>query len=214
MTDTHIGEPVNRGKMLFLFVAVAVVTSLLIGGYLVWASWNTSDRITANEKRLDSLEQAVGALSIAIDEARSRDQIIPTPEEILRAAGVNADDLLPRPGPPGPIGSPGPRGLPGERGPVGPTGQVGPQGERGADGVTGATGEIGPQGPAGEQGPAGADGAQGESGPPGPAGADGPPGPAGPRGPAGATCPAGFHGDTLTLNTPGGQVSVFTCIAG
>ena len=210
----------SRTKWLFWFVAASVAVAVLFGVYLVWASWNTSDRITASEKRLDSLEQAVAALSLAIDEARTRDQKIPTPESILEAAGLHPEDLLPRPGPPGATGPQGPAGLPGERGEQGPTGSVGPQGERGTDGLPGATGGIGPPGPAGEQGPPGATGAQGEPGPIGPAGSDGipgpvgPPGPRGEPGPAGSACPSGFHGESLILNRPGGQVTVFACIAG
>lgn len=170
--------------------------------------------------RLDTLEHALTALSLAIDEARTRDQKIPTPESILEAAGLHPEDLLPRPGPPGATGPQGPAGLPGERGPAGPAGQVGPQGERGTDGLPGATGGFGPPGPAGEQGPPGATGARGEPGPIGPAGSDGipgpvgPPGPRGEPGPAGSACPSGFHGESLILNRPGGQVTVFACIAG
>jgi len=37
-------------------------------------------------------------------------------------------------------------------------------------------------------------------------------GPPGPAGPPGMTCPAGFQADTLTLNAPGGQVTMYVCL--
>lgn len=101
-------EHASRSKWLFWFVLAATVVSVLFGGYIIWRQWDTSDRVTANERRLDSLEQAVAALSVAIDEARANDQVIPTPEQILEAAGVEPGELLPRPGPPGERGERGP----------------------------------------------------------------------------------------------------------
>lgn len=56
---------------------------------------------------------------------------------------------------------------------------------------------------------------QGERGPPGPEGPRGPEGPVGPIGPAGPPgmqCPPGFSAETLTLNSPGGQVTLFVCM--
>lgn len=185
-----------------------------------------SDR--EQDERLGELENAVSALALAIDEARANDQLIPTPEDILRAAGVHPDDLLPRPGPPGPTGPQGVQGRPGERGATGPPGAPGLPGEAGEQG---SVGEIGPQGVSGEQGPPGATGARGEPGPIGPAGSQGPPGPAGPpgptgetgargpagptgaQGPAGMVCPSGFHADTFAFNAPGGQIVVFACVS-
>ena len=224
MNDAQLADR-NRAQWLFWFVAAAVTVSLALGGYLIWSQWDTSNRVDSNAKRLDALEVAVGALSVAIDEARSNNQLIPTPEEILEAAGVNADDLLPRPGPPGDTGPAGPIGSRGEQGPSGPSGAPGLPGERGEPGPAG---EVGPQGERGEQGPPGASGAQGEpgpigpvgpvgtsgpAGPPGPTGERGPTGPQGPPGPEGLQCPVGFHSGNLTLNTPGGQVTVFACVA-
>lgn len=223
MNDAELAEPVNRGKMLFWFVAAAVIISLLLGAYLVWASWDTSDRLTANEQRLDSLEHAVAALSIAIDEARARDQIIPTPEQILAAAGVNADDLLPRPGeqgPPGVTGSTGPTGTTGatgEQGPIGETGAQGIPGEKGdtgEQGIPGIQGEKGDPGEQGIQGEQGLPGVKGDTGEQGPKGDTGERGPVGPPGPAGSSCPSGFHGGTVAINTPGGQTTIFACLAG
>ena len=62
-----------------------------------------------------------------------------------------------------------------------------------------------PTGGPGEPGPAG------PPGPPGPAGATGPAGPAGP--PGAVECPAGFSEGELVINHPGGQVTLFTCLA-
>lgn len=45
-------------------------------------------------------------------------------------------------------------------------------------------------------------------------GATGPAGPRGPTGPAGAeSCPAGFEPGELVINHPGGQVTLFSCLA-
>jgi hypothetical protein len=87
---------------------------------------------------------------------------------------------------PGPVGPPGPKG---DQGPVGPEGPAGPAGE-------GGPGPIGPQGPAG------------------PAGPQGPAGPAG-GGTGGGPCegaPAGYEPGFLQINTPGGQVKIWTCL--
>jgi len=65
---------------------------------------------------------------------------------------------------------------------------------------------TGPQGPPGETGPRGE---QGETGPPGPIG------PQGPAGVGGGTCggaPPGYSPGILQINTPGGQVRIFTCL--
>jgi hypothetical protein len=54
-----------------------------------------------------------------------------------------------------------------------------------------------------------------EVGQPGPAGPAGPVGPAGPTGATGAdglACPAGFTAGELVLNSPGGQVRLWTCL--
>lgn len=49
-----------------------------------------------------------------------------------------------------------------------------------------------------------------EEGPPGPAG---PPGPKGDKGdPGGTTCPTGYVFGKLTINHPGGQTVIFTCM--
>jgi type II secretory pathway pseudopilin PulG len=143
----------------------------------------------------------------------------------------------------GPKGDQGIQGIPGERGATGDTGEQGvpgQTGERGPTGDTGATGTTGERGPAGAEGDDGAPGPvgppglqglpgpQGEQGIPGPVGPEGPAGPAGPQGepgpagppgpqgepgPAGTMCPAGFVADTLTFNMPGGQMTVFACVA-
>lgn len=215
MNDVQLADR-SRVKRLFWFTAAAIAISLLLASVLLWWRLDTTNRIDANEARLDALERAVAALSVAIDQARNNDQVIPTPEEILKAAGINAGDLLPRPGEqgsPGPSGPPGERGARGPAGPQGLPGERGAQGDTGANGATGETGAVGPPGPAGEQGPPGATGPAGEPGPTGPAGSVGPPGPRGEPGPAGPICPSGFHGDRLTLNTPGGQVTVFVCLS-
>lgn len=47
----------------------------------------------------------------------------------------------------------------------------------------------------------------GEPGPPGPPGPEGPPGPAGDF-----SCIAGYTPGILQLNTPGGQVRIYTCL--
>ena len=89
----------------------------------------------------------------------------------------------------------------GEQGPPGPPG---PPGASGPAGPTGAAGEDGEPGPPGETGP------PGESGPPGPPGPTGPPGPPG----GGDGCPTGYEEGRLVINHPGGQVAIWTCIAG
>lgn len=68
-------------------------------------------------------------------------------------------------------------------------------------------GERGPQGPPGPTGPPGP---QGERGPQGPAG---PPGGGGNGGGPCAGAPAAYEPGFLVLNTPGGQVKIWTCLA-
>lgn len=109
----------------------------------------------------------------------------------------------------GPEGPAGEQGIQGEQGPPGeqgPVGERGPQGEQGAQGPVGATGDTGARGPEGAQGPAGPEG------PIGPAGPTGPEGPQGPQGLPGMTCPKGFSPDTLVLNAPRGQVTLYVCL--
>lgn len=92
--------------------------------------------------------------------------------------------------------------VPGEQGPPGPAGPAGPAGEQGEPGADGAPGPAGPEGPVGPAGPAG------------PAGPQGPPGEGG--GGGGGPClgaPAGYEAGILQLNTPGGQVRIWTCLA-
>lgn len=77
-------------------------------------------------------------------------------------------------------------------------------------------GAPGPQGPPGPAGPAGPKGDQGDAGPQGPAGPTGPQGPPGSGGGGGGPCegaPAGWEAGVLVLNAPGGQVSLWTCLA-
>lgn len=65
------------------------------------------------------------------------------------------------------------------------------------------------------------EGERGPPGPPGPQGERGPAGPQGERGPQGApgegdTCqgaPAAYEPGFLVINTPGGQVKTWTCLA-
>lgn len=83
---------------------------------------------------------------------------------------------------------------------TGPTGPAGPPGERGPAGAKGPTGETGPIGPIGPIGP------QGEQGPTGP---EGPPGSGG--GPCGGA-PPGYSPGILQINSPGGQVRIWTCL--
>jgi Collagen triple helix repeat (20 copies) len=71
-------------------------------------------------------------------------------------------------------------------------------------------GPPGPAGPPGETGPAGPAGETGPAGPAGPVGAVGPAGPPGP----GLVCPPGFGEAPLTINAPGGQVTLWTCLEG
>lgn len=81
----------------------------------------------------------------------------------------------------------------------------------GAQGPKGPPGATGPAGPKGDKGDKGAQGLQGLVGPKGDVGAQGPPGPPG----VGDICsgaPAGYAPGILQLNTPGGQVRIFTCI--
>jgi hypothetical protein len=82
------------------------------------------------------------------------------------------------------------------------------------------TGEQGPPGPAGPAGPAGPKGEAGaDSTVPGPAGPAGPPGPQGPPGEGGGGggpcegAPAGYAAGILVFNAPGGQQSIWTCLA-
>jgi Collagen triple helix repeat (20 copies) len=171
----------------------------------------------SQNRRLDKLDAAIQALSAGLDDIKNKYPVlpIPTPEEILKAAGIDAS-VLPRQGeqgkqgPPGPQGIPGPEGPPGISGPVGlgipgiqgPKGDQGLPGTPGADGLTGPTGPQGPQGPQGETGSRGATGPQGE------------PGPGGPPGPPGPFCPAGYTAETLPFNGPGGQVDILVCVQG
>ena len=76
---------------------------------------------------------------------------------------------------------------------------------------TGSTGPQGPQGDPGPTGPKGDTGSQGPIGPKGDTGATGPQGPTGPTG--GISCPSGFSEGELVINHPGGQVTLFTCLA-
>lgn len=80
---------------------------------------------------------------------------------------------------------------------TGPTGPAGPPGKPGPHGPTGPQGVIGPQG---DQGP------PGERGPTGP---EGPPGSGG--GPCGGA-PPGYSPGILQINSPGGQVRIYTCL--
>lgn len=168
-------DPYSDRHLHILTVIVAAVIIMLFGSY-----WLLTTRDTSAGNRLDSLEGGLSALAVALDELRVAEPQadIPTPEEIIDAAGLDPE-LLQRPGPEGPIGS---QGQPGAQGTDGPIGPQGPQGEPGAQGETGpmgpqglpgATGEIGPVGPQGQTGPAGATGADGADGATGPAGADG-----------------------------------------
>jgi hypothetical protein len=108
----------------------------------------------------------------------------------------------------------GPPGRDGEDGAtvVGPPGRDGEPGASGADGATvvgppGRDGAAGPQGAPGATGGVGAPGADSQV--PGPAGPQGEPGP-----PAtGLVCPDGFEPGDLTLNAPGGQVTMYVCLA-
>jgi len=52
----------------------------------------------------------------------------------------------------------------------------------------------------------------GTPGPPGPVGPVGPIGPTGATGADGLACPAGFSQGELVLNSPGGQVRLWTCL--
>jgi len=64
-----------------------------------------------------------------------------------------------------------------------------------------ATGPTGPAGPPGKPGPAG------------PPGAQGPAGPTGPQGPPGDfSCLTGYSPGILVINSPHGQVRIYTCI--
>lgn len=82
---------------------------------------------------------------------------------------------------------------------------------------TGETGPVGPQGPAGPQGQAGEKGDTGAQGPQGPQGPAGPPGPPGSGGGGGGGpcegAPDGYAPGILVFNHPGGQVSIWTCLA-
>lgn len=131
-------------------------------------------------------------------------------------------------GAPGPQGEQGPEGVPGANGGQGPEGALGPTGSTGEPGAPGAPGDIGSTGEpgaTGSSGPAGEPGPVGATGPPGPQGEQGlqgvqgiqgltgPAGPTGPQGPPGMQCPPGFIAETLKLNAPGGQITLFTCVA-
>jgi Collagen triple helix repeat (20 copies) len=209
-----------------------VVPLMLLLWLVAWL-WVPDRNDSSQNRRLDQLELGINALAVAVDEARASGENIPTPEQILEAARLDPQ-LLPRQGergdpgergPAGDRGEPGPAGqsgIPGEQGPIGdpgdqgPVGDQGPEGEQGPVGPQGALGEtgdigpVGPQGPEGATGPAGAPGEQGPVGEQGPAG---PQGPQGPEGPAGLECPDGFTAQTFTFNSPGGQMTLFACIA-
>ena len=86
-----------------------------------------------------------------------------------------------------------------------PTGERGPPGPKGDKGEQGDRGPIGESGPQGEAGPTGPIGPKGDTGPPGP------PGPAGEGGPC-AGAPPAYSPGILQINTPGGQVRIFTCL--
>lgn len=143
--------------------------------------------------------------------AKNLDSKPPSPSWALLPLGATGEQ-----GPPGPAGPPGPEGARGPAGPEGPAGPAGPQGEQGAVGLTGDRGPIGETGARGPQGETGARGPAGPAGPEGPQGERGPagpPGPAGPQGPPGElVCPKGFTTGTFTLNAPGGQVMIYTCL--
>lgn len=50
-------------------------------------------------------------------------------------------------------------------------------------------------------------------GPRGETGSQGPPGERGPQGePGGLICPEGFTAGELTINAPGGQITLYTCL--
>jgi hypothetical protein len=70
---------------------------------------------------------------------------------------------------------------------------------------------TGPQGPPGPPGPQGETGPQGEQGPVGERGPPGPPGPPG-GGPC-AGAPEGYEPGLLVINHPGGQTTIYTCLA-
>lgn len=80
---------------------------------------------------------------------------------------------------------------------TGPTGPAGPPGKAGPAGPTGPQGVIGPQG---DKGPTGERGATGPEGPPGSGG-----------GPCGGA-PPGYSPGILQINSPGGQVNIWTCL--
>lgn len=234
MTDDVVHHGHGR-RTLFWIVVVTMLLTVGLSGYVVWWRWTSDDRNTEQNERLDALEDAIGALSAAIDEARAADQDIPTPEQILEAARLDPQ-LAARqgetgpPGPPGPsgppgpegrTGAPGPQGEPGDTGATGASGQRGETGDTGATGAAGSAGQTGPPGPVGATGdtgatgPQGLQGEQGIPGPIGPAGPQGEPGPAGPPGPEGLpgmVCPDGYTPGTFDLNAPGGQMTVFACI--
>lgn len=90
----------------------------------------------------------------------------------------------------------------GPTGPTGPAGPIGEKGEKGERGPAGAIGPVGPAGPVGVQGPKGDRGAVGPTGPPGPGGSGGPC----------AGAPAGYEPGVLVINSPGGQVHLWTCL--
>ena len=71
------------------------------------------------------------------------------------------------------------------------------------DVATGSQGPPGETGPQGERGPIGLPGPQGEQGPPGPPGIGG--------GPCGGA-PPDYAPGILVINSPGGQVRLWTCL--
>lgn len=105
----------------------------------------------------------------------------------------------------------GPQGPAGPAGAQGVTGLAGPAGAQGPAGDAGARGPAGPPGPKGETGNDGARGPAGPAGSTGPRGPQGPPGPQGPAG-TGGGCPAGTTRQQITVNSPGGQKQIVTCV--
>lgn len=97
----------------------------------------------------------------------------------------------------------------------GPPGTDGTDGTDGLDGKDGRT-VTGPQGPPGESivGPRGRTGKTGAKGAKGDKGDKGNTGATGADGQDGGDCPPGFTAQTLTLNAPGGQVTMYVCLAG
>lgn len=163
------------------------------------------DRLTSNPiigygLALLLMVVAFGAAVLVPDEAESSGSV-------SREAPASSIPS-PVPGPRGPKGEQGERGAPGRTvvGPPGPPGRtvVGPQGPAGRS-VVGPTGRNGRDG---RDGADGKDGSDGERGPRGLRGPAGPPGPVATELP----CPSGYVPGELTLNAPGGQVTMWVCM--